>query len=146
MVVNADSIRRIDSTAIPVRLDQQPRIVKDTVINGRKATLQSTSVAFKPMAQYFTIELNEGAWNFYKMTNNPYLLSIATEWAKKGLAFYESPEALDTYAKLLYKQGQKEKAIDIETKAIALRQKRGYSTKEYEAIVEKMKKGVVIKD
>ncbi len=111
MVVNVDSIRKMDSTRLRKLLDQQPRIPRDTIINGKKAIMQTTSVAFKPTTQNFTMELNEGAWNFYKMTNNPYLLSIATEWAKKGLDFYESPEALDTYARLLYKQGQKEKAI-----------------------------------
>ncbi len=146
MVVNADSIKKIDSTIRRKLLDQQPRQTRDTIINGKKATMQTASIAFKPTTQNFTMELNEGAWNFYKMTNNPYLLSIATEWAKKGLDIYESPEALDTYAKLLYKQGQKEKAIDTETNAIALRKQRGYNTKDYEAIVEKMKKGAVIKD
>ena len=146
MVVNADSIKRIDSTTLAKRLQQQPRQTRDTIINGKKATFQTSSVAFKPITQNFTMELNEGAWSFYKMTNNPYLLSIATEWAKKGLDFYESPEAMDTYAKLLYKQGEKQNAIDAETKAIALSKKRGFNTKDYEVTVEKMKKGVAIKD
>ena len=66
------------------------------------------------------------------------------QWAKRANDFYDSPEAMDTYARLLYITGSRQEAIDWETKAIDLRKKQGYSTKEYETILESMKKNVRI--
>ncbi|MEJ7671484.1 MAG: hypothetical protein WKF59_01885 [Chitinophagaceae bacterium] len=78
------------------------------------------------------------------MSNDPNKLSIATEWAKKGLEFYKSPEILDTYSRLLYKQNQKAKAIELQHEAIAVRKQRKFSTKEYDVILAKMVKGETI--
>jgi hypothetical protein len=48
---------------------------------------------------------------------------------------------LDTYAKLLYKQNQKEQAIEMMNEAIDLQQKHGLSTKQFDTSLEKMKTG-----
>ncbi|MCW3074315.1 MAG: hypothetical protein JWP69_1384 [Flaviaesturariibacter sp.] len=139
MTVSPDSIKRIDSLNWK-RMASASIARKDTVAEGNKMRI-SQRVAFAPYAQTFTAELNDGANNFYKKTANPYLLSVATEWIKKGLAFYSSPEALDTYSRLLYKQGQREKAMDMQAEVLAIRKHRGYSTKEQEALLAKMKAG-----
>ena len=142
MDVSADSIKRTDSLNRKRMFAMAP---KDTVMNGTKIIARAT-ITYSPITQNFTRELNNGAYKFYKITNNPYLLSVATEWVRKGLEFFETPEALDTYAKLLYKQGHKEEAIQMETKAIAVRKARGFPVKDYEAVIDNMKKGIAVKE
>ncbi len=106
--------------------------------NGYKIT---KSFSFSPQSQMFTLALNTGAWNFYKTTNNPNYTIKALQWAKHAIEFYESAEAMDTYARLLYKTGNQNEAVIWEQKAIALKQKRGLPTADFEAIINKMKAG-----
>ncbi len=133
--VSPDSIKRFDSLNLQRMIGSAKR---DTLKDGNKNKIVST-IAYAPTAQNFSRELNNGAYEFYKKTNNPFLLAIATEWIEKALEFYKTPQALDTYAKLLYKQGQNEKAIKAISEAIALQQKLGFPTKEYDSVLEKMK-------
>ena len=132
--VSPDSIKRTDSINLRRMLATAK---KDTVRDGNRMRL-TAQVTYVPTVQRFSSELNEGAYNFYLHTENPYLRSIATEWAKRALEFYESPEALDTYAKLLYKGGQKATAVEQMNKAIELRKKRGFPTSEFEGTLAKM--------
>ncbi len=99
------------------------------------------SFAFSPQTSIFTQALNTGAWNFYKMSSQPEYLDKALQWAKRAVEFYESAEAMDTYARLLYKKGKKEDAIFWELKVISLRQKRGFPVIEFEEILNKMRAG-----
>ena len=142
MTINADSIKRMDSVN---RQRLFATAKKDTLQTGTSMRV-SASVPFSPTTQFYANELQAGASYFYKKTSNSYLLSVATEWSAKALTFYESPEILDTYARLLYKQGEKDKAIAIEMNAIKLKQQRGFPVKELETILEKMKKGSVTID
>jgi len=130
MIVNADSVKRIDS------LRQNPQSL--TVAGD--AMITKKMITYAPIGQTFTRELNNGAWSFYKMTSDLLHLKKALQWAKRANDFYDSPEAMDTYARLLYRTGSLQEAIDWETKAIDLRKKQGYNTKEYETILESMRK------
>lgn len=134
MIVNPDSIKRIDS----LRLNPQ------TLTVPRDAMVTKKMISYAPIAQNFTRELNNGAWSFYKMTSDSLHLKKALQWAKRANDFFVSPEAMDTYARLLYRTGSLQEAIDWETKAIDQRKKQGYNTKEYETILESMKKKVRI--
>ena len=140
MIISVDSIKKMDNLKMNSLSAQGIKL--DTIINGRQ--VRRTTIVYAPLTQNFTRELNNGAWSFYKMTENPYLLSVATEWAKKGLEFFKSPEILDIYSRLLYKQHQKAKAIELQHEAIAVRKQRKFSTKEYDAILAKMVKGETI--
>lgn len=140
--VSPDSIKQADSLNQRRLLATAP---KDTVREGNRVRIMA-KVTYSPTVQRFSGELNNGAYKFYRYTNNPYLLSIATEWVKKALAFYETPEALDTYAKLLYKLNQKQAAIEMLAKAIALQQQRGYPTKRYEEDLLKMNRNEKLTD
>jgi hypothetical protein len=137
LTIDVDSIKKLDSIAMRNLLNN-PSTKKDTVRDGNRIRI-STNIAFRPSGQNFANELNEGAYKFFQRTKNPYLLSIATEWSKKALELYRNPEYLDTYAKLLYKQNQNDKAVDAINEAIALQQKRGYPTKRYDAVLDAIK-------
>ena len=134
MIVNPDSVKRKDS----LRQNPQPLTVAGDAMITKKM------ISYTPIAQNFTRELNNGAWSFYRMTRDSLHLKKALQWAKRANDFFESPEAMDTYARLLYRTGSLQEAIDWETKAIDLRKKQGYNTKEYETILESMKKKVRI--
>lgn len=135
MVVTVDSITRLDSmrrSAIYAKAE-----ARDTVINGR--AVRTKMISYVPAGQHYSNELNRAAWSFYLMTSNPALLSTATEWAIKAVSFFKKPGVLDTYARLLYKQGQKEKAIEIETEARGIWLAQKFITKEYDSVLDKMK-------
>lgn len=140
MNISPDSVKRLDSVNQQKMMAQSPMI--DTIINGKPAKIKQ--VAFAPGTQRYTGELNDAAWKMYNMTSNPNLLMMATKWVEKGLEFYESPEALHTYAHLLYKQGKVTEAVEKLDRTIAIRKERGYPVKEYETLLQKMKKGAAL--
>ena len=52
---------------------------------------------------------------------------------------------IDTYAQLLYKLGRKEEAIEWQTKAVEAQKVTGNKHASYEATLEKMKDGTLLK-
>ena len=68
----------------------------------------------------------------------------AHKWSQRALEFYKSPEALDTYAKLCYRLGQKTEAVIAMEEAIALRKKQGFPSREYEMVLVKMTSNQVV--
>ena len=141
MSVSVDSVNRMDSLNRARLLANAPASAPfmkgDTMVRTK-------TIAFSPAGQFLSADLNNGARTFYSMTSNPQLLALATRWVQKGLEFYESPAALDTYSRLLYKQGQKQAAIEAQRRVIELRKKQGYPTKEYETTLEKMLEGSLL--
>lgn len=65
-------------------------------------------------------ELSELAWNFYLFVENTEKLKIAASWAKFSVDQHPAPSSIDTYASLLYKLGEKKKAIELEKQAIEM--------------------------
>jgi Protein of unknown function, DUF255 len=140
MSVSIDTISKQNS----LRRNKMFATVKGNTVSRTDSTMRiRKSITFSPQTQKFTQALNTGAWNFYKMSNDTMYLSKALQWVKRAVEFYESSEATDTYARLLYKTGKKEEAVFWELKTIALKQKRGYPTVEFEAVLNKMKAGSV---
>ena len=67
-----------------------------------------------------TEEINELAWKFYLFVEDPKKLKTATNWSKKVVDLDPTPTTIDTYASLLYKQGERKKAIELEIQAIEM--------------------------
>jgi len=65
-------------------------------------------------------DLNYIAWTFYEMVNEKSELEKALQWSKTTLDLNLTPGYMDTYAHLLFKLGNKEKAIAKEQKALEL--------------------------
>lgn len=139
MHVTVDSIRNSDS------LTQRQLFTKVDKIGVKKgdSVLMAKSIVFAPVTQTFSRDLNEGAWNVYKMTNDPICLQKALQWIQKANEFYETAEAMDTWARLLYKTGNTSAAILKEERAIALQNERGFNTSEFSQVLNKMKYGEV---
>lgn len=139
MVVSVDSIKMRDSMSYRKLISGFDTIKAKNVKNGDRST---RTVRFAPSAQRFTSQLNEGAWNFYRMTSDPILLQTALQWVKRANEFWQSPEALDTWARLLYKTGNNKDAFQKLDEAIALQKKQGYPASTYETTLAKMKEGL----
>jgi hypothetical protein len=139
MSIKVDSILKIDSMQKARLFNQPPPGNTGTGVPG----VQRQTISFAPRTQYFANSLNSGAWTLYTYTKSSTVLNTALTWAKRANEFYETAESMDTYARLLYKTGNSQAAIEWETKAVNLFKQRGSSTDEYEKILAKMKNSEV---
>lgn len=144
----------VDFTAIEKELAQ-----KYPTINTEKASLEIQPRYFsytknypglrdsfnKYIAKYGSTitagELNNMAWSIFENCDDPACLKAAAEWSKLSLEKEkETPMYLDTFANILYRLGEKEKAIKTQEKAISLLTD-ATQKEEYVATLQKMKKG-----
>ena len=132
----------IDSIKLKDKIYKDSQIEKQPIINDSQKMVKRV-IIYSPNAQMFTRELNNGAYSFYKFTNDPLLLTKALQWSTRANEFTESYIALDTHAHLLYKLGRKDEAIIWQLKAIDLKKKRGYNTESLEKELNEMKNGTL---
>jgi len=138
MTISADSIKRTDSLQLSAMMKNRLAGAKD----GPRVVF-----SFVRAAQYYCQELNNGAWRVYTLTNQPEHLEKALQWAAHANNFCEVPQAMDTYARLLYKQRKdRGQAIRMEEKAIAFSKKYGLSPQAFEDVLQKMKTGANVID
>lgn len=140
MTVPVDKIKEQDSAR---RKQMLAKAVADTIKdpdNPAKFTIRK-GISFAPQTQFFTSELNRGAWLLYTSTSDESYLKKALAWAKRSLDFYESPEAMDTYARILYKTGNSHEAIKWQKRAIEIYKERKFPAKEFEQVLAKMERG-----
>src|SRR3990172_7641161 len=64
--------------------------------------------------------LNHFAWTFYEHVDYPIMLQKAVKWIRRSIELKKWPENNDTYANLLFKLGEIEQAIEVETTAFQL--------------------------
>jgi thioredoxin-related protein len=86
-------------------------------------------------------QMNDFAWTVFENCNDAACVASALEWSKQSFADNQSHQYMDTYANLLYKAGKKQEAITWETKAMTLAKEAKEDTGDYEANLDKMKKG-----
>ncbi len=84
--------------------------------------------------------INDITWSYlFKYSTNDKILQIALEWSKRVVELSPNNyKYLDTYANLLYKTGDRERALKWEEKSV---QRSGGSNKEVLSNFEKMKNG-----
>lgn len=143
MTVSVDSIKKADSLTTVRLLQNMPG---DTTYTGGGKFTVNKKISISGRTQNFCGELTEGAKNIYRFATEKFYLNKALLFAKRAVEFYESPEAADIYARLLYKTADATNAIIWETKAIELRKKRGFPVNENEAILAKMQSGITLTD
>lgn len=84
-------------------------------------------------------QLNSFAWAIFENCDDPSCVESAIAWSKQSLEQQNDPALMDTYANLLHKFGKTKEAIEWQEKAIASVDES--SKAEYQATLEKMKKG-----
>ncbi|GAB3050416.1 thioredoxin family protein [Spirosoma pulveris] len=105
--------------------------------------------SFEDMKAYYqsayssalAMQLNQGAWAFYELVDEPELLEKALNWAKRSLNIQTHAANLDTYAHLLYKLGRRQEAIEWQTKAVEAERDTDQSNSK--ETLEKMKAGTL---
>lgn len=122
MSTDMAQIKKQDSLAQRFALDRAP--VTDTIINGvlrqQKKVVQGPSYA-----SYIASDLSNAAATLIKMSNDPVIHSLAYDWCKRALEFYESPGDLEIFSSICRKLGKEEEAQKAEEKRTALRKKVG---------------------
>ena len=136
MTVDPDSVKAKDSMNLKKLFAQKTNV---TTVKRNDTTFTRKEVAYSPLAQFFTQDLNNGARSLYTMTSDSFYLQKALKWAKRANEFAMNPEAMDTYARLLYKTNNRPEAIEWMNKVIEWGKKIGLPTQEYETILSKMK-------
>jgi tetratricopeptide (TPR) repeat protein len=140
-----EQIRKADSLARNRAMQKSSGEAVKTNTDGNKITMRK-SFTYAPVTQFFTRDLNSGAWLLYTSTTDKHLLEKAISWAKRAIQVYESPEAMDTYARLLYKTGDTSKATEWQEKAIHIFKARKRNTHHYEEVLSKMKEGKTVEN
>ncbi|HTN16057.1 MAG TPA: thioredoxin family protein, partial [Chitinophagaceae bacterium] len=82
--------------------------------------------------------INNFCWNVYEKCNNKQIISTAAQFMKAVVDANPTFATLDTYARLLGKNGSHTEAIAIMKRAIALGKSNGEDTKESEAALGKL--------
>lgn len=78
-------------------------------------------------------QLNEFGWKFYIYVNDRDALAQAVGWMDNVVNAYPAPTYMDTYASLLYKTGDKKKAVKMSKLALKQAEKLGEDVEHYEA-------------
>jgi len=145
MQTNASAIKKKDSLkkAEFLKNPVTKNSIRDTLEWTNTRSVVTITTRYTPTAQHYGDDLHYAARRFYRMTNDSVYLLKALQWAAHANEFYESAYAMDIWARLLYKvEHNKEEAIQLEEKAIALLKKNGMPTEMHLAVLDKMKKGL----
>lgn len=85
------------------------------------------------------MELNNAAWNFFELVEDPKELKLALAWAQKSVALEPGYYNYDTLAALYYKLGEKKKAIKTAKQAIAIAKTEGENYDATQALLDAIK-------
>ncbi len=85
-------------------------------------------------------ELNDVAWTFYKVIEDPKMLGEATDWAKKSIRMEKSYANLETLASLYFKRGKMRRARKAAQSAIEFAKTNGDNYASMEALLTEILK------
>lgn len=140
MTVSSDSIAKTDKKTSQLFETTQKNALIGKVDSAQLAHL--SDVMSHPSRDRYSQALNDVAWGFFVKVTDKKALENALGWSKRSLEIYpDNHMYLDTYANLLYKLGQKDKAIIKETEALNIAKKANSDTKFYEKALSKMNSG-----
>ena len=135
MTISVDSIKKKDSLSLKALFEKQP------LPNPSQNGVVRQTVRISPQTQFYNRNLSNASIFFYKMTDDPQYLATAINWSTRANEFFENYISQNTHALLLYKVGKAEEAIEWQKKAIELKKKQGFDTKNFEKELSDMKKG-----
>lgn len=140
MQVSADSLQKLNKRVIDL-FDKDQSAFKKAGYDSTRIAEVRKSMAHAQRSRY-SLALNDIAWNFFEHATDAEDLQNALKWSERALEI--SPDNhmfIDTYANLLYKLGQKDKAIEKETEALSIAISTKAKSNGYESALAKMKAG-----
>ena len=135
MQISVDSVLKKDTFNMNELAKKQPA----TIEKKGDSMVMRKQISYSSEAQKLSNQLSEAARIFWEFTDDSKYLTKALNWSAKALELYESFFALNNYALLLYKTGQKGEAISWQQKAIAFKKKWGLDTKTFDKELMEMK-------
>jgi hypothetical protein len=139
MTISVDSVLRVDSLRRAEMAQNLMASARPPAGITEGGIRSSVSFQYSPITQNYTSELNAAAWTMYTYTHEPLYTAKGIEWAKRANQFFDAPDAMDTYARLLYRAGQKKEAVEWEEKAIVLGKQRRFPVSEFLPVLAAMK-------
>lgn len=141
MKISMDSIDRKDALNMQA-LEARISSGKMASAGLDPARLEKIRVATKDSYRKSLAQsLNEYAWSVFELSSAKEELKKALAWSDKSLKLdAKNPSLMDTYANILYKLGDKKKAIQVEEEAMGLVD--AASAKSYQETLDKMKSGL----
>lgn len=114
----------------------------DTIQKTSQRFTVRKTVSVSGEAQEICNALTMGARTVYEMTDESRYLNKALAWVTHANDFFDNPETMDLWARLVYKlEGNTARAIELEEKAIAIREKHGLDARKYQETLKKLKAG-----
>ena len=139
MRVTMDSIARLEKKSLQSFDDQRWRF--EMVMDSAQIASLRENVA-NAARQDLSADLNNIAWEFFLHATEPEELQKALVWSKRATEIAPANiEAMDTYANLLYKIGDRKKAVKLEKKLLSQIDPNDVNIKSYEEVLRKMKAG-----
>ncbi|GLU52049.1 hypothetical protein Dfri01_15100 [Dyadobacter frigoris] len=155
MNMTIDSLNTFDEHAFNKLLAQQKP--------GKSSKPVSITLAFSAPSQFIIKDLNDNAFHFYEVITNKNDLENALKWSNKSIELLDASREqtlkkmkgaknfppmhnsniLDTNARLLYKLGKKQQAIEMQGKAIESHKLTGMPTNSFEKVLTQMINGTL---
>lgn len=139
--IQVNAIKAKDSANEESQLAEMRKRINMQLPSNGKVVRETFTMRSASQAQYYANLLNDGAWNVYQMSREDKFLSKALSWAKRSVEFYESPENMDTYARLLYITGNPKEAIYWMEKAVQKQELMQLNSSEQKKVLENMRAG-----
>ncbi|PHN01737.1 thioredoxin family protein [Flavilitoribacter nigricans] len=118
------------------KLSARFRIDYYRMAGDQKKYLNATAKYLEQYSSEDAMELNNAAWNFFEMVDDPDHLKLALNWAKKSVDLEPGYYNYDTLAALYFKLGEKKKAIKTAKQAIAIAKSEGENYAATQALLE----------
>lgn len=139
--ITLDEIGQIFKNAWPEKAEEMTSRYSLTYFRNRGERENFAAAAVRHYKKYPSKdaeELNEAAWTFFRVVDNPDQLKAAVKWAKKSVKLSPSFYNYDTLASLNYKLKNKKPALKAAQKAIELARATGEDFAPTQELLEKI--------
>lgn len=139
---NLPSLEKVDqlyARAYPdmaEKLSAKFRIDYFRMAGDQQQYLDATAHYLETYSSEDAMELNNAAWNFFEMVEDPGHLKLALRWAQKSVELEPGYYNYDTLAALYFKLGEKKKALKTAKQAIAIAKAEGENYSATEALMD----------
>jgi thiol-disulfide isomerase/thioredoxin len=139
MFVQVESIRKQDMWEYEKMMQAYQLGIRDSVGVGAPLYQNIKKNGKYTLARLTANELNDVVKAFYEQVDNTAKLEKAIPWIQRAIELVQNPDYFHSYAQLMLKMGNKQKALDIEQKAYELALKEKIDTQKFTSALEKMK-------
>lgn len=135
--------RFYDKYLMPIDPDSVNRVERQQRFETARQQQPGNQVMVQMGMSRFGRDLNQAAWKFWQLATKPEDLEKALVWSKRAREYSEEANTIDTYARLLYKLGRRNEAIQEAERAVQRQKTRNIPSQSFELTLQKMKDGTL---